>query len=88
MKVSFTKKFIEQLAEIGDKKLAAAVKDAIDNTEKAKSPWEIHSVKKLIGHKTAYRIRFGNYRVGIFIEKGEVIFAAIALRKNIYKKFP
>jgi len=56
--------------------------------ENAKSPHEIKSIKKLKGYKTAFRIRQGNYRIGIFIEKGEVLFAAIALRKNIYKKFP
>ena len=88
MKVSFTKAFNEQLVEIADKKLAQAIVAAIENVEKAKSPREIHAVKKLKGHKTAYRIRCGNYRVGIFIEKSEVIFAAIAPRKDIYKKFP
>jgi mRNA interferase RelE/StbE len=88
MKVSFTKSFNEELIKIADKKLALAVAGAIENVEKVKSPREIHAVKKLKGHKTAYRIRCGNYRVGIFIEKSEVIFAAIAPRKDIYKKFP
>jgi mRNA interferase RelE/StbE len=88
MKVSFSKDFNIQLSEIGDKKLALSVKAAIENVERAKSPWEIHALKKLKGHKTADRIRCGNYRVGIFIEKNEVILAAIASRKDIYKKFP
>ena len=88
MKVAFTKDFNTQLAALSDKKLAAAIVAAIDNAEKAKSPGEISSIKILKGHKTAYRIRCGNYRVGIFIEKGEVLFTAIAHRKDIYKKFP
>ena len=88
MKISFTKNFNEQLAEIGDKKLALAVIAAIESVEEAKSPWEIRSIKKLKGHKGAYRIRCGNYRVGVFIESSLVTFAAIALRKDIYKKFP
>ena len=88
MRVLFTKDFNTQLAEIGDKKLALSVREAIENVEKAKSPWEIRALKKLKGHKSAYRIRCGNYRVGIFIEKNEVVFAAIAPRKDIYKKFP
>ena len=88
MKVSFTKSFNEQLVEIADRKLALAVAAAIENVENAKSPREIRAIKKLKGHKTAYRIRCGNYRVGMFIEKSEVIFAAIAPRKDIYKKFP
>ena len=88
MTVSFTKDFNTQLAKIGDKKLAHAVITAIENVERAKSPGEITGIKKLKGHKSAYRIRCGNYRVGLFIEKGEVLFAVIADRKDIYKKFP
>lgn len=88
MKVSFTKDFVKQLGQIRDKKLAASIQEAIQNAEQVKTPWEIKSIKKLKGHKTAYRIRCGNFRVGIFIEKDEVIFAAIDARKDIYKKFP
>jgi mRNA interferase RelE/StbE len=88
LKVSFTKAFNQQLLEIRDRKLAQAIQDIIKDVEEAKSSWQIQSIKKLKGHKTAYRIRSGNYRVGIFIEKTEVIFAAIAPRKDIYKKFP
>ena len=88
MKVSFTKDFNEQLAKIGDRKLGLAVVAAIENVEKAHSPWEINAIKKLKGHKSAYRIRYGDYRIGIFIEKGTVTFVAIAFRKDIYKKFP
>jgi len=88
MRVSFTKDFNTQLSELRDKKLTLAVKEAIENAEQAKSPWQIHALKKLKGHKSAYRIRCGNYRLGIFIEKNEVTFAAIASRKDVYKKFP
>jgi len=88
MKVSFTKAFNKQLGEINDKKLAKAVLSIIENVEKAKSLHEIPSVKKLKGHKTAYRIRSGDYRLGFFFEKDEILFAAIAPRKSIYNKFP
>jgi mRNA interferase RelE/StbE len=88
MKISFAKKFNQQLQEINDKKLALVILEIIKNVEYAKAPHEIISIKKLKGHKTAFRIRQGNYRIGIFIENGEVLFAAIGLRKNIYKKFP
>ena len=88
MKVSFTKDFVKKLKEIRDKKLVESIQEAMKNVEAVKSPWEIKSIKKLKGHKTAYRIRCGNFRVGIFIEKDEVLFAAIGARKDIYKKFP
>jgi mRNA interferase RelE/StbE len=45
-------------------------------------------VKKLVGFKEAFRIRLGNYRVGVFLEGENVIFARVAHRKDIYSIFP
>lgn len=36
----------------------------------------------------AFRIRVGNYRIGIYLEKDTVIFTRVALRKDIYDIFP
>jgi mRNA interferase RelE/StbE len=69
MKVAFTKTFNKQLAEINNKKLAQSVLTIIENVEKAKSLYEIPSVKKLQGHKAAYRIRSGDYRLGFFLKR-------------------
>jgi len=88
MKVAFTKEFNKTLRSINNKRLAGFVSDTIKDVERAKSPWEINSIKKIQGHKTAYRIRKGNFRIGVFIEKDEVLFAAVDHRKDIYKKFP
>jgi mRNA interferase RelE/StbE len=49
---------------------------------------EIQNVKKIKGHKTAYRYRKGKYRIGFYFEDNQVIFAAFAPRDKIYKKFP
>ncbi len=40
------------------------------------------------GAKNAFRIRVGDYRIGILIEKETVKFARVALRKDIYDIFP
>ena len=39
----------------------------IETIELAKSIKEITNCKKLTGHKTAYRIKFGVYRIGFFL---------------------
>jgi mRNA interferase RelE/StbE len=43
---------------------------------------------KLVGHANAYRLRIGEYRVGIFLQNGTVEFARVLHRKDIYKVFP
>jgi mRNA interferase RelE/StbE len=40
------------------------------------------------GFKTFYRIRIGDYRVGIELKKDTVWFITIATRKDIYKNSP
>ena len=88
MKVSFTKDFQKSLTKINNKKLAMQVLSIIAEVENAKSIIDINSIKKLKGHRTAFRIRTGLYRIGLFIENDEVLFTIIDHRKDIYKKFP
>ncbi len=46
-------------------------------------------MKKMEGHKKFYRIRIGDYRIGIELEEDTTLrFIIIADRKEIYKKFP
>jgi len=46
----------------------------IKNVEDSASPIGIKGLKKLSGYKKAFRIKIGDYRIGIFIEKGVVEF--------------
>ncbi len=64
------------------------VKEIIEEVERAKSISEIKNLKHLKGNSEFYRIRFGDYRVGIKI-KDEVVIVIRALhRKDIYCYFP
>ncbi len=88
MKIKFTDFFNKELAQLNNKNLAKAIAKTILIVEQTKRITDIPNIKKLKGHKTAYRIRSGNYRIGVFIEKDTVIFSAFAHRKDIYKHFP
>jgi mRNA interferase RelE/StbE len=56
--------------------------------ELAQSLNEIPQTKKLKGHKSAFRVRIADYRVGVFKEGNKIIFARIVHRKDIYTVFP
>ena len=88
MKLEFTNKFLKQVSKIKDKKLAKEIEKVIEVTEKAASLSEINNLKKLKGYKDFYRIRLGDYRIGIYFNNGDLTFAAIDNRKDIYKYFP
>ena len=48
----------------------------------------IPNLKKLSGYKNAYRIRIGEYRIGLYLEGDVLVFARILPRKEIYRFFP
>lgn len=48
----------------------------------------MNDLKKLKGEDNAYRIRVGDYRIGIFIENEVITFARVQHRRDIYRYFP
>ena len=49
---------------------------------------EVANLKKLRGHTNAYRIRLGEYRIGLTVEGETVVFKRVLHRKDIYRYFP
>lgn len=93
MNFEISRSFQKSFNRLKDKQLAAAILAVIDEVSQAEELTDITHLKKLKGHKTAYRIRSGNYRIGVFIEpdvsgQPSALFAAFSHRKDIYKKFP
>ena len=88
MKVEFLKRFSKDIDELAVKSVKTALKKLIESIENADTLIEIPNTKKLQGHKSAYRIRVGNYRLGFFYENETIIFARFVDRKDIYKLFP
>ena len=86
--MSFESKFAKDLRNIRDEKMLAKVKCLILESKQAESLAELKNAKKLQGHETYYRIRIGDYRVGVELVDGELIFARLLHRKDIYKYFP
>ncbi len=56
--------------------------------ETAATPGEIGDLKKLSGSDDAYRIRVGEYRVGVVIEGDAVEFVRFLPRRDLYRFFP
>jgi mRNA interferase RelE/StbE len=88
MKTAFLKQFYKDIDRIALDSIKDDISDAITDVENASKPTEIKGIKKLTGYKYAFRIKIGDYRIGLFIEKGIVEFARVVHRKDIYKVFP
>jgi mRNA interferase RelE/StbE len=88
MITEFTRHFLKDLDKINQPAVKKDVSNIIRQIEKATSLFEVTNIKRLKGYQTAYRIRSGDYRIGLYIENNIVEFARIAHRKDIYKIFP
>ncbi|MGP8216669.1 MAG: type II toxin-antitoxin system RelE family toxin [Bacteroidia bacterium] len=88
MKVLFEKKFLKDIEAVNEKKVKQQVESVISEMGKAQQLGVLKNLKKMKGHKTAYRIRIGNYRLGLFYENNTIVCTRLLNRKDIYKYFP
>lgn len=87
--VEYTKIFLKELARLPSAVRKRAEKIAFEDL-RACNPFQLGYVEQLRGYRDKYKIRVGDYRMGIEIVKEEklVICRRIAHRKDIYRIFP
>ena len=83
MKTEFKASFLKAIKKIEDNQLKNEIVNTIKNVEAAGDLKQILNIKKLKGYKQYYRIRIGNYRIGIKLEDNTIFFVDIDHRKNI-----
>lgn len=89
MEVVFDRSFLKAITKLKDKELKLRIEKLIVEVEQADTLADIKHLKKMEGFKTFYRIRVGDYRVGIELESKKLVrFITIAHRKDIYSIFP
>jgi len=88
MHAEFTSRFSKDLDKLNQAFVKKDIAAVIEEVEKAVDLSGIKNIKKLKGHTNAYRIRIGDYRIGLFIENNTVEFIRVAHRKDIYRVFP
>jgi mRNA interferase RelE/StbE len=89
MNVEFSKTFDKQTSRISDKILLRRIGNIIKKIIECDSLNEIPNLKSIVGHPGFYRIRLGDYRIGISFENEIVWFHFFGKRdESTYKKFP
>jgi mRNA interferase RelE/StbE len=64
------------------------VREVIEAAEKADSLTELPNLKKLKGGGNYFRVRIGDYRIGVALVDETVVFVRFLNRKDVYKHFP
>ncbi|MDP2208606.1 MAG: type II toxin-antitoxin system RelE/ParE family toxin [Bacteroidota bacterium] len=88
MIIEYRDSFKKDLLKIKETKLFTKIIFLIEQIKKTRSIEDISNIKKLKGYKNYYRIRLGDYRIGIIVTNKHVIMIRILHRKEIYRYFP
>jgi mRNA interferase RelE/StbE len=88
VKLEFRKSFLDDVKGIREKAILQRLKGVIEILEKTGSLAEIPNIKKLKGGGQHYRIRIGDYRLGLSIVDDRICLVRFLGRKEIYRYFP
>ena len=88
MKIAFEASFERDLKRVRQKQLLQQVRQVIESIKSTQDLSALPGMKKMQGYDTFYRIRLGDYRIGIEVVADQVIFVRLLHRKDIYKYFP
>jgi mRNA interferase RelE/StbE len=88
-KVEYTKKFLKELADL-PQDMQARIEPIVFQELESENPFELGYLQKMKGYDDKYKIRVGDYRIGISLDKETqtLICQRVAHRKDIYRTFP
>ena len=89
MNIEYLPSFIKDLKNLRGNAIYQAVYTiAFEEILEIKDLRDIQNLKKMKGEASAYRIRVGNYRIGVFITATTITFSRVLHRREIYRYFP
>jgi mRNA interferase RelE/StbE len=88
VKIEFRSSFLKDVRKVKDVTVKKQVAALIGEAENANHLSELENIKKLKGRENFYRIRIGDYRLGLIATENELVFIRFLHRKDIYRYFP
>ena len=88
MTVEFRASFLRDLKAIRDADLLARIQASVEVVEQAEKLLDVPNVIRMQGGGSYYRLRVGDYRLGLSVTGDAVTFVRCLDRSEIYKSFP
>jgi mRNA interferase RelE/StbE len=88
-KVEYTKRFLKELSNL-PKGIRERAEEIVFKELPIDNPFSIGYLEQMKGYSDKYKIRMGNYRIGLTVssQNNLIICQRIAHRKDIYRIFP
>jgi len=87
MKYEYTNAFIKDVKKTSPE-IQSQIKNLIEEINAVDRLGDLPNVKKMKGFFNAFRIRLGEYRVGVFWENDKLVLARMLHRREVYRYFP
>jgi mRNA interferase RelE/StbE len=88
MIVEFRTSFIKDIKKLKSKDTVNLIKLVIENCEQATTIADIQHCESLQSRGKFFKLKYGQYRFGVYIDKGIVEFLKFGTRQNFYTDFP
>ena len=88
MEIRYGAGFNRDLARIRNPDLSRRIERIIEDLKAASTITEVRGVRRITGAEHHYRIRIGDYRLGVSVEGDAVTLLRFAHRSEIYRVFP
>ena len=89
MKIQYAKTFGKDLGTIAhNPRIKKKLLDLIEELKTGDSLDQLRGVKKIEGYETYYRVRIGDYRLGVKLSGDTVELIRFLHRRDIYRRFP
>lgn len=88
MHIQYQKRFLKDLAHITPKSRTKIETLVFQDFKESNKIEESGKLEKLKGYHHYFKVRVGDYRIGIKIENDTLTFERVLHRKEIYKFFP
>ena len=79
--------YLRSIKKIKDKELLIDLNFAVENIETSINLTDVKNIKKMSDYNNFFRIKIGDYRLGIVNENNIIYLVQFEHRKDIYKKF-
>jgi mRNA interferase RelE/StbE len=86
--VRFAESFTKDLRHLREPATIRRVRETIEHLEGAEALTQVPHVKKLSGKGPYFRLRVGDYRIGMRVEGQAVTLMRLLHRREIYRFFP
>ncbi|MCK5328199.1 MAG: type II toxin-antitoxin system RelE/ParE family toxin [Candidatus Latescibacteria bacterium] len=89
-KVTYKPRFLRELALLPEHIRTQVETFSFETVPGAENPFALRRLEKMRGYKICYKVRFGDYRLGLELDKRRqsIQFQRVLHRRDIYRYFP